>query len=551
MSYIVLARKYRPQTFDEIVGQSHIIEILKNSIEANRLAHAYLFCGPRGIGKTSCARILAKALNCQKGSTVHPCGKCSSCLEIANGTSFDVVEIDGASNRGIDEIRTLRENVKFAPSYGRYKIYIVDEVHMLTTEAFNALLKTLEEPPEYVKFIFATTEPHKVLPTIVSRCQKFDFKRASIKTITEKLEGIIHQEKLNVDSDAVYAIAKAATGSLRDALSILDQLSALSAKTVKGSDVVTMLGLVETEFIFELTDAVAAKNCSQCLEILDKIFNQGKDIKQLLRNMVEHYRHLMVVKVGGQPLSRLVDYPVAIKEMLLAQAQRYSLEEILKAIDIFVEVQDIARVMDSFQIPLEVALARLTFSPSAEKGVAAIEKKAVLPEPVVVSRIANQKGHLDFSLDPAAQASAENPHARNDFESEDEVPRPVSEPVVVADAMTLEHVQKIWDAITFAISRERMSVATYLQEGAPHQLNGSILVIGFPEHARFHKEVLEDKATITLINKAVQEQLKHPVRVELKIVNEVKARDNEPVVQKALEKFQGKVVHKWHQEHKA
>ncbi len=548
MSYIVLARKYRPQTFQEVVGQSHIIDILTHAITSQRLAHAYLFCGPRGIGKTSCARILAKALNCQKGMTVHPCGQCPSCVEIANGTSFDVVEIDGASNRGIDEIRALRENVKFAPSYGRYKIYIVDEVHMLTTEAFNALLKTLEEPPEYVKFIFATTEPHKVLSTIISRCQKFDFKRASIKTITEKLEQIVHQENLKVDPQAMYAIAKAATGSLRDALSILDQLSALSVKTVQENDVVGMLGLVETELIFSLADAIAVKNCAQCFEVLDEIVHQGKDIKQLLRNMIEHYRHLMIVKVGGQPLSRLVDYPVAVKERLLSQSQQYSLEDILKAIDIFVGVQEVAKVMDSFQVPMEVALAKLTIPAAA--NTLAVEKKVVPVKTAQASRIANQKGHLDFSLGPGSQASAVNPHARNDFENEEEDAMPSSE-VSVAGVLTLECVQKTWDAVTFAISRERMSVATYLQEGSPCALKNGLLVIGFPEHARFHKEALEDKATIALISKALKEQLKSSFRVELKIVDDVKDREHGPVVTKALEKFQGKVVHKWHQEHKA
>src|SRR5471030_327669 len=230
MSYLVLARKYRPQSFDELVGQTHITELLRKSIESGRIAHAFLFCGPRGIGKTSCARILAKSLNCQNGPTLKPCGACPACLEIANGNSFDVIEIDGASNRGIDEIRTLRENLKFAPSYGRYKIYIVDEVHMLTSDAFNALLKTLEEPPEHVKFIFATTEVHKVPATILYRCQRFDFKRIQVEIIMANLQSICVKEKLKANEEALFVIAKAAQGSMRDALSILDQLSALSDK---------------------------------------------------------------------------------------------------------------------------------------------------------------------------------------------------------------------------------------------------------------------------------------------------------------------------------
>ena len=277
MSYLVLARKYRPQTFDELVGQAHITELLRKSIESGRIAHAFLFCGPRGIGKTSCARILAKSLNCQNGPTLKPCGECPACLEIANGNSFDVIEIDGASNRGIDEIRTLRENVKFAPSYGRYKIYIVDEVHMLTSDAFNALLKTLEEPPEHVKFIFATTEVHKVPATILSRCQRFDFKRIQVEIIMDNLKGICVKENLKANEEALFAIAKASQGSMRDALSILDQLSALSDKGIDAADVFSMLGMVEIEFLFDLTDALIARNCVKALDIFNQVIERGKD----------------------------------------------------------------------------------------------------------------------------------------------------------------------------------------------------------------------------------------------------------------------------------
>lgn len=542
MSYIVLARKYRPQTFSEVVGQTHITDLLEKSITTNHLSHAYLFSGPRGIGKTSCARILAKSLNCQKGPTAVPCGKCASCLEIAAGTSFDVIEIDGASNRGIDEIRTLRENVKFAPSYGRYKIYIVDEVHMLTTEAFNALLKTLEEPPEYVKFIFATTEPHKVLPTIVSRCQKYDFKRVSVKTISEKIESIAKAEDLKVDTEAIYAIAKAATGSLRDALSILDQLSALSAKTIKAGDVVSMLGLVETEFVFELAQAVADKNCVKCFEVLDKILNQGKDMKQLLRNIVEHYRHLMVIKVGGKDLSKLVDYPVSVKEMLLAQANHYTLEGILRAIDVFVEVQETAKIMDSFQIPLEVAFAKLTFKHGEIKKEPLIQEKKISPVKIAaVERLANQKGHLDFSLDQDIQTPAQPVIVETPLTNQN--PEPVSrEPV------TLEKIRKGWDAITSAISRERMSVATYLQEGMPCHLKGDVLTIGFPHEAKFHKEALDDKETLLLIERVVDEQCKQQLHIKLKLTDEFVPQEHGVAVKSTIEKFQGKVVNKWHRE---
>src|SRR5271170_7168862 len=364
MSYLVLARKYRPQSFEELVGQAHITDLLRKSIESGRIAHAFLFCGPRGIGKTSCARILAKSLNCQNGPTLTPCGECSACLEIANGNSFDVIEIDGASNRGIDEIRTLRENVKFAPSYGRYKIYIIDEVHMLTNDAFNALLKTLEEPPEHVKFIFATTEVHKVPATILSRCQRFDFKRIQVEIIMDNLKNICGKEDLKANEEALFAIAKASQGSMRDALSVLDQLSALNDKGIDSADVFSMLGMVEIEFLFDLADALIARNCVKSLDVFNQIIERGKDIKQLGKDLTEHFRHLMIVKVGGVSLNGLIDYPAGVKQRLALQAEKITIAGILKAIELFIEAQETAKVMETLRMPLEVAFAKLTYGGS-------------------------------------------------------------------------------------------------------------------------------------------------------------------------------------------
>ncbi|MDP8265914.1 MAG: DNA polymerase III subunit gamma/tau [Candidatus Aceula meridiana] len=538
MSYVVLARKYRPQTFDEVAGQNHITDLLKKSIQLKRLAHAYLFCGPRGIGKTSCARIFAKSLNCQDGPTATPCGKCSSCADVAKGTSFDVIEVDGASNRGIDEIRTLRENVKFAPTYGRYKVYIVDEVHMLTTEAFNALLKTLEEPPEHVKFIFATTEPNKVPATILSRCQRFDFKRISVKTTIESLSSVCKQEKFKIEPDALHAIAKASMGSLRDALSVLDQLSALSQQTIKTSDVTSMLGLVETQWLFDLTDSIAVKDCALGLQILDKILDQGKDVKQLFRNLVEHFRHLMVIKVGGKSLGRLVDYPVALKEMLLKQTESFTIQEILFAIDTLLKAQDDARIMDSLRICLEVALAKLT-----------CQDKDILPKDVAedaktsskisaLEMIANKKGHLDFSSDAKPKEKNEKKEAQK------------IDPAILPEKMNIENIRKLWDSLTSAVSRKRMSLATYLQEGDPFEVSENKLTVSFPEEAVFHKETLDEKQNKDLIESILAERLRCKIRLEFCIVADQGKKEDEPHLKSTLEKFQGKVTHRWHR-HKA
>lgn len=572
MSYLVLARKHRPQTFDEVIGQEHITDLLKKAIQSDRLTHAFLFCGPRGIGKTSCARILAKSLNCEKGPTLIPCGQCPACQEIARGTSFDVLEIDGASNRGIDEIRTLRENVKFAPSYGRFKIYIVDEVHMLTTEAFNALLKTLEEPPAHVKFIFATTAPNKVPATIISRCQRYDFKRMPMKTIVELLSSVSKKEKLKVDQEALYAIGKAAQGSLRDALSILDQLSALSdAGGIGSEDVFSMLGLVETQLLFELTDAIGQKNCVLGLEVLEKIIDKGKDIKQLSRDIIEHFRHLMVIKAGGKSLGRLVDYPGVLKDMLLVQCQNFTLKEILIAIDTFIEAQETARITESARMPIEVALAKLTYrgedagmineasaQPIVQSSVPAAKKAGAFSSPNVLRDI---KGHVDISGSreaPEAKAAdvskAQGPVMAclpvgrvqdRDVSVAGEIGLVEEEPTIIFDLHRIRHA---WDALTHAVSREKMSVATYLQEGVPVELTGKTLTVGFPLHCRFQKEALEDKHNVQLVERIFSEKLKTSVIVTYKMVEDCEPRPETKNVKDVLETFQGKVVSRWHKE---
>ena len=286
MSYIVFARKYRPQAFEEVVGQSHITTTLENAIAQDRVAHAYIFAGPRGVGKTTTARIFAKALNCEKGPTADPCNKCPSCLEITQGSSLDILEIDGASNRGIDEIRNLRENVKFSPSKGRFKVYIIDEVHMLTSEAFNALLKTLEEPPKHVKFIFATTQAHKVPPTILSRCQRFDFRRISIKDIVDSLKAIAKKEDLKVDDDVLILMAKHSDGSMRDAQVVLDQISSFADGRISLEDASKILGAVSDDILFSLAESIKSKDSLKALKIIDDLANEGKDVAQIVLYLI-------------------------------------------------------------------------------------------------------------------------------------------------------------------------------------------------------------------------------------------------------------------------
>ncbi len=550
MGYLVLARKYRPTRFEDVIGQEHITKILKNAIAANRVAHAYLFCGPRGIGKTSCARIFAKILNCQETQAKRPCGECVSCREISASTGFDVLEIDGASNRGIDEIRTLRENVKFAPSYGRYKIYIIDEVHMLTAEAFNALLKTLEEPPEHVLFIFATTEAHKVPATIISRCQRYDFKRISLTACVETLAQITKKENLKVDEDALYAIAKAAQGSFRDALSILDQVGVLTDQEIKGQDVYSMLGLVELDLLFELTQALGRKDCAAGLKIFDEIIERGKDLKQVGRDLVEHYRNLMVIKVGGKTLGRLVDYPAAVKEQYLQHSQGMELKDILKAIDVLIEAQDVARITESLRIPLELAFAKLSCSEEslgAQRKVAVklVELNRPSGAPVNLKILQNQKGQLDLSPEE------DEPEDFKEVQAEKiKAPVDLAEDKVSASP-TIEKILEMWNALTHAVSQKKMFLATYLQEGAPIKCVQGELTIGFDSEKKFQKESLETTEYRQLVGDVFSQKLNAKIVVRYVLTGSEEAKGKmaaEPVVRRALEAFQGKVVNQWHKE---
>src|SRR6516225_678345 len=328
MSYEVFARKYRPQTFDDLVGQAHVSRTLKNAVTQNRLAHAYLFVGPRGIGKTSTARILAKSLDCINGPTITPCGKCDNCREIAAGNSLDVIEIDGASNRGIDDVRELRDNVRYAPAKGRYKIYIIDEVHMLTKEAFNALLKTLEEPPPHVKFIFATTEPDKVLATILSRCQRFDLHRIPANLIAQHLQFIAKKEKIMLQPAAAHAIARGAEGGLRDAESMLDQLVAFCGEKISESDVLNVFGFTSEQTVSDLTGRILRGETPEAIDLLHEQSEAGKDMMRLMADLIAHLRDLLVFKAKPDALHADVDPEV--QKSLAAHAERISTDRLLE-----------------------------------------------------------------------------------------------------------------------------------------------------------------------------------------------------------------------------
>lgn len=357
--YQVLARRYRPQTFAEVFGQSAIVTTLKNAIIHKRLAHAYLFCGSRGTGKTTLARVFAKALNCQTPrEDLEPCNSCTSCLEIASGSSLDVLEIDGASHRGIDDIRQINETVGYAAAAGGYKIYIIDEVHMLTKEAFNALLKTLEEPPSRVKFFFATTEPHKVPTTILSRCQRFNLNRIPLEMILKKLTFIAEQQQVDISEGALRLIAARAEGGMRDAESILDQIFAFHEGSVTEESVANVLGIVQRELFFTLDNAVKEANMAIAFELAHQIFSQGKDIVHFVESLTEHFRTLLLIKIADQNAPFLTLSPEDRSKYALS-AKIYTQEQCLTILDFLVEALGQIRFMPSGRIALEALLLRI------------------------------------------------------------------------------------------------------------------------------------------------------------------------------------------------
>ena len=356
MSYEVFARKYRPQTFDDLVGQTHVSRTLKNAVAQNRLAHAYLFVGPRGIGKTSTARILAKALNCVNGPTVTPCGVCDNCREIAAGNSLDVIEIDGASNNSVEDVRQLRDNVRYAPAKGRYKIYLIDEVHMLSPAAFNALLKTLEEPPAHVKFIFATTEPQKVLPTILSRCQRFDLHRIPANLIAQHLQFIAGKEKITLEPAAAHAIARGAEGGLRDAESMLDQLVAFCGETIAEADVLNVFGFTSEQTVVDLTGHVLRSGTAGALELLYQQCESGKDMMRLMSDLIAYLRDLLVFKAKPDALSEDIDSD--LQKSLAAHAELITTDRLLELIDQFAAAEGRMKWAPNKKLHFEVALIR-------------------------------------------------------------------------------------------------------------------------------------------------------------------------------------------------
>ena len=432
MSYLVLARKYRPQTFDRVIEQDHITRTLSNAISANRVAHAVLFAGPRGTGKTTVARILAKAMNCKDGPVPAPCNKCRSCTEITSGNAVDVFEIDGASNNSVDQVRELRDHIKYMPAHSTYKIYIIDEVHMLSMPAFNALLKTLEEPPPHVMFIFATTEPQKIPITILSRCQRHDFRRLSLNSMIEHMAFICQEEDFKIPQESLVLIGREATGSMRDALSLLDQVLSCFKGSVGHDQVLDILGVIDRKYVFDLCGTILRGDTTVILDALDDCYHRGYDLKKLFANLLEHLRNLLIVKMGRN-VGKLVDLPDNELDQMAEQTREVPFVVLNQIFDQLFREEASIRLSSDPKLALEMAFIRLDQTKPTLPIDELIDKLDQLRQEIHASpgglgeqkpdvkepphESAPQRKDENFDLDPKPEPSAAAADSLNDLDA--------------------------------------------------------------------------------------------------------------------------------------
>jgi len=556
MSHVSFYRKWRPKSFEEIIGQERVTRTLQNAIRTNRLVHAYLFAGHRGTGKTTTARILAKALNCVAGPTPTPDNTCPNCEAIGGGYSVDVIEIDAASNRGIEEIRELRDRIRLAPTEGRYKVYIIDEAHMLTTEAANALLKTLEEPPAHAVLVLVTTEPHRLPPTILSRCQRFDFRRVSQKEIVARLRHIAQSEGFAVEEPALVLIGAAADGSLRDAESILDQLAAFAEGPITPADVQAVLGMVAEEVALRFTAGIIARDARSCLDLVNHTINEGKDVRQVMRTLLDHFRDLLVLKTGTA--GDVLDTTEQRLRALQQQAQEATIEDILRALAVLSAAEAEARWSPQPRLLLEIALIRLC-RPEMDPTLEGLRTRLT-----AIEQRLGQASPPPAQPKPAPPKSVPTPPSSEARSAPRTAPKPGTKGPMNADALpavaavvetpieaavAIEDVRRQWARILEEVKRTKMFCHALLIEGVPLQVDGGHLVIGLRTGYNFHVENLHRPENRAVVEGALERVLQHRLRLRCTVLDGTTelppaqpAAETDPVVAKALQLFGGQVV---------
>ena len=563
MSYLVLARKYRPQTFEEVIGQDHITRTLANAISMDRVAHAILFSGPRGTGKTTVARILAKTMNCKNGPAPIPCNECRSCNEITTGRAVDVFEIDGASNNSVDQIRELRENVRYMPAHSLYKVYIIDEVHMLSTSAFNALLKTLEEPPSHVMFIFATTEPNKIPTTILSRCQRHDFRRITLEFISKHMSLICSKEGIDIENESLDLIAREADGSMRDALSLLDQVMACLEGTITNDKIVDVLGVIDRKNLFAISSAILGRNIPAILDILDDIYLHGQDMKKLYSDLREHFRNMLIVKMGKK-INKLVDLPAHEIDWMTDQVKNISEIYLNQILNILFNEEETIRFSAQPKIALEMAFIKMFHIKPALSIDELIDKLDTLRNevtPVQGNQIfetqagfGSGENKIDPPMEPQKHSQGKQEKLSDATDRQQDIKRTSSlESTTISNSP--HDLDSTWNQLYEIISKKHPSLAANLAKCTLKSITDQSLEIEVNGNV-FNAQMVQRKKNITILKKICKEFFSKTMKIiitekiDSKNSKNKKSRENQlkkkalshPLITDAIEIFNGNVV---------
>ena len=509
-----LYRVYRPKNFSDVIGQEHIVRTLKNQIENNNVGHAYLFCGTRGTGKTSTAKIFSRAVNCTNLHNDEPCNECENCREILEDKTMDVVEIDAASNNSVDDIRELRENVKYSPAKAKYKVYIIDEVHMLSQGAFNALLKTLEEPPSYVIFILATTEPHKIPATILSRCQRFDFKRVTVKDISSRMRYICEKEGIEADEKALNLIARNSQGALRDALSILDQCISFEGNKISYNDVIELLGSVNIEQLFDLSESIIKEDTRKSLQILNDFIIWGKDVRNLVNDLIDHFRNLMVCKISND-LDEIISLPEETIDLLKQQAETIDTNNLIRILNILSETQDGMKISSNPRVLMEVTMMKIAQPMFDESKEALIKRIENLEQKIESGNIKVNHISTNQTVDNFNENNQQNNNTVEKQEDEN-----IEYENLKGDEIKL--VEKSWKKILQKMKEDKNQVIrALLQDVDSFNISEDTLYIIFTDNYSFAKSRLDSPATIQYVEKVIREVLNRSFSVKIALKSQL------------------------------
>ncbi|NLO83188.1 MAG: DNA polymerase III subunit gamma/tau [Clostridiales bacterium] len=549
LAYTALYRQWRPEIFDDVIGQDAIVRILKNQIENNRIGHAYLFCGSRGTGKTSTAKVFAKAVNCLTPVNGNPCLACDVCQKLSLDNNMDIIEIDAASNNGVDEIRDLRDKVKYPPVIGRYRVYIIDEVHMLSTGAFNALLKTLEEPPQHIIFILATTEPHRLPATILSRCQRYNFKRIPNKPIVERLETVARQSGVQIESDALNTIARWAEGSMRDALSLMDQCIGFCDNYVTNDDVLAILGTADQEFVFNVVQKIIEGNSSELFGMVETLIDDGRDVAVFVRDLIQHLRNLLVVKMCREP-EALLDVGQDTLMAYVRQAQEAGHERLIRAIEILCSLEADMKWSTQPRVLLEMALVKICRPEQEETLNALLDRVERLERQIREGRMVQQavSSGVDFAEDNAFVPSVDQ-YKR---QANEQIEKTTPDDDVKARDEAKEHKEEIaagqlWAKILNAIKKEREGIY-WLLENCDFRIQGKSAILAFSASQQFSIDAINREENRSFIEGIIEKILGKKMKIRCCLLDEmmtdekkygekITRTDNEEIVEKAIDIF--------------